>query len=341
MGRMRRIPHHEGSKIVWNMLEEREKFSSKVRDEVVKLLQNHSDIEKDRQPTYEKLSTDSDDAVTYPSPNDIKLVEGWKNEETTRILTAGKNRELKINAEGNARQAGSYLDIGKKLTDNTEIKNNLKKYLIDAYIDGMENKHRRERPGIPGIKYERQPPLTAQYFAEKFFDFKESYSMLVSKEEGERRRAAAKIAATRLMKMVNDIMPESKTWLDEAAIMITVTKLTGEHMKLNFHPDDTIADVKHTIRVKEGFPRDQQSLSFADKQLEDGTMLSEYDIQNGSNLHLVIAVPDDDGGGAGAGGGKRSRTKRRTKAGKKSRKQRKRPTMKYGKRKRRRTRSRR
>ena len=49
---------------------------------------------------------------------------------------------------------------------------------------------------------------------------------------------------------------------------------------------DTIENVKAKIQKRRGIQQGQQSLTFADNQMEDGHTLSEYDIRKKSTLHL-------------------------------------------------------
>ncbi|KAF9614217.1 hypothetical protein IFM89_016010 [Coptis chinensis] len=71
---------------------------------------------------------------------------------------------------------------------------------------------------------------------------------------------------------------------------ILVVTQTGQRITFQVQSSNTIEILKTKVRDKTRIPPGQQKLLFSGKELEDGQTLSDYNIQNGSVVLLVLIL---------------------------------------------------
>lgn len=75
-----------------------------------------------------------------------------------------------------------------------------------------------------------------------------------------------------------------------SAMEIFVKTLTGVNLTIEVNPSDTVEALKLKIQETEGIPTEQQRLMFDGEQLEDGKTLADYNIQQDSNIRLLLKL---------------------------------------------------
>eukprot|EP00291_Cryptomonas_curvata_P010522 CAMPEP_0172177238 /NCGR_PEP_ID=MMETSP1050-20130122/15319_1 /TAXON_ID=233186 /ORGANISM="Cryptomonas curvata, Strain CCAP979/52" /LENGTH=77 /DNA_ID=CAMNT_0012849723 /DNA_START=128 /DNA_END=361 /DNA_ORIENTATION=- len=73
-------------------------------------------------------------------------------------------------------------------------------------------------------------------------------------------------------------------------MQIKVKTLTGKEIEFDIEPTDTVKRIKERVEEKEGIPPQQQRLIFGGKQMHDDKTASDYNLEGGSTLHLVLAL---------------------------------------------------
>ncbi len=73
-------------------------------------------------------------------------------------------------------------------------------------------------------------------------------------------------------------------------INIQIKTATGKLFVVNINPHETILYLKKQIYISQDVSLDNQRLIFGGKQLEDHKRINEYDINDGTMIHIVLRL---------------------------------------------------
>ena len=73
-------------------------------------------------------------------------------------------------------------------------------------------------------------------------------------------------------------------------MLIQIKTLTGRKQGVQVNDDTCVLQLKEAIQEKEGITVDQIRLIYGGKQLADNNKLSEYKIEPGKCIHMVIQL---------------------------------------------------
>jgi ubiquitin C len=73
-------------------------------------------------------------------------------------------------------------------------------------------------------------------------------------------------------------------------VPIFIKNLNGKSIVINIDANETVESLKQKVQDKEGVSPNQQRIIYAGKQLENGRILSDYNIQKEATLHLVLRL---------------------------------------------------
>ena len=80
----------------------------------------------------------------------------------------------------------------------------------------------------------------------------------------------------------------SKTQGQSTRYQVQVAILIRKTVNLEVDGSDTVEQIKEKIQNETGIQlSDEQQLQFKNKKIETGRKISEYEIQNGSTLHMI------------------------------------------------------
>lgn len=73
-------------------------------------------------------------------------------------------------------------------------------------------------------------------------------------------------------------------------MQIDIVTLSGTEITIDVTPSNTVRIVKEMVHMRMGYRPEQQRLIFRGEPLKDDVTLLDYNVQQGSRLHLVLRL---------------------------------------------------
>uniref|UniRef100_A0A8P4K976 Ubiquitin-like domain-containing protein n=1 Tax=Dicentrarchus labrax TaxID=13489 RepID=A0A8P4K976_DICLA len=71
------------------------------------------------------------------------------------------------------------------------------------------------------------------------------------------------------------------------SLFLSLFNLQGQKSTYDIRPNETVRNFKTKVQQREGVPADQQRLLYQSRQLEDGKLLSDYNIKALDTINMT------------------------------------------------------
>lgn len=83
---------------------------------------------------------------------------------------------------------------------------------------------------------------------------------------------------------------KEKEFIKSGKLRIFIRSLNGENHECNINPNDNVEIIKQKVYLITGYKPDEQRLIFAGKQMEEGCLCQNYNLQSDSTIHFVLRL---------------------------------------------------
>jgi len=147
--------------------------------------------------------------------------------------------------------------------------------------------------------YNVQDPVSAQSISDRMdtsddsFTLSGQYQQQNNHKRDKRKRGYSQMEqdhdspSPKRRRVTRPVVTETPT---QPTFPVTIRTLSGKSVVVKLKPTERVRDVKDHLFRNEGIPPTQQRLIWNGKHLADERLLSEYGVNSGDTIHLVLAL---------------------------------------------------